>query len=263
MTWWTEWASRPSARKGVMIPVEDLPKLEASSDAGFRSVYEYSDAAAKEIQAAGTSKNFARFEQHSSTLFIDLDNGEKDLLRLRQWIGDSKARADLYTSGSKGYHAHIAIVPMLGSNVPTSQAHFAAGLGIEVDPSLYRPGSLIALPGRLHAKTKKRKTLVESIHGQPIEIPLIEAQPKLDFSKYTESEGTLQQVLQEMYCLASSPPKNGNRYQSLSWLAKLGCKAGITPYAMFNFLQELNKTWMNPKPQDELERAIKDGYHLT
>jgi hypothetical protein len=261
--WWSEWCARPNARAGVMVPIEDLPKLEASSDAGFRSVYEYSDADAKEIQAAGTSKNFARFEQHSSTLFIDLDNGEKDLPRLKQWIGDSKANVDLYTSGSKGYHAHVSITPMLGTNVPASQANFAAGLGIEVDPSLYRPGSLIALPGRLHAKTRKRKTLVERIVGQPIEIPLVEVKAKLDFSKYTECEGTLQQVLQEMYCLTASPPKNGNRYQSLSWLAKLGSRAGITPYAMFTFLQELNKSWPQPKPQDELERAIKDGYHLT
>jgi hypothetical protein len=223
-------------------------------------VYEYDGAAAEEIKAAGNSKNFARFVPHSCLLSVDLDNGDKDLDKLRQWAKDTKAEMTLYTSGSKGFHAHISILPMVGNNVPASQANFVSSIGIEHDPSLYRPGSLIALPGRVHPKTHLKKVKVEYIQGVAINVPLIEVKAKVHFNDFIEETDRFTSAMHDLWVSQVCPPRAGERYMTLWKIAKALRESNVSPDHAFVLLHETNKRFPQPKEVAEIERAIQEAY---
>ena len=259
-----EWCSAPNHRSGAMVAVDDLPLLEKSKDSGFRGVYEYDQAAAEEIRQLGSSKNLARFQPHSSVLFIDLDNGDKDVPRLKEWAKDTGTEMTLFSSGGKGYHSHISILPMVGQNVPASQSNFVSGIGIENDPSLYRPGSLIALPGRLHPKTHKKKAKVEYIQGVAINVPLLEQSVKKAVPQWQVDEETtgFTKAMHDMWVAQLCPPRNGERYLTLWKIARALRESGVPADHTFVLLHETNKRFPQPKEVSEIERAIQDAYKI-
>ena len=259
----TEWCSRPNARAGVMLEVEKLSIMEQQRNAGFRSVYMFDEVAAKEIMAAGRSKGFDQYKVYSDILFIDLDDGKKTLPVLIDWIKEHNLKADIYSSGSKGYHAHIAIEPMEGTGVPHSQHEFVKNLPFDVDESLYRPMSIIALPGRKHEKTGRQKQLVESIDGNLLSIPYIEKPVQtINFDDFISISDCLLLTFEKAEDLILNPPNLGLRFNSMWAFAKRAAEAGLHPDTTANLLVRINERWENKKEMKEIERAIKQAYHL-
>jgi hypothetical protein len=237
-----------------MVPVEKLP------DEGFRSVYEFTADAARTIRASGNSKGMDKYAVHSDTLFIDLDDGDKSLKLAMDWVVSTGAAFDVYSSGGKGYHFHVKIDGMDGLSVPRSQEVYASKLPFPTDLSLYRSGSLFALPGRRHRKTGKRKALVERIEGGFLKIPAVAPKPMLDFSGL---DGGISPVLSALKCaelLLTNPPINGQRHNRL-WQFGLRCmEAGLSSSAAVQLADLANDTWAEPKEEDELIRAVTGGY---
>lgn len=228
MTYYVEWAPALTARFGAMIPTEDL----ASQVGGWRTVYEFSELTAKEIIASGSSKGYDKFPVYSDTLFIDMDLGETGVHELTQKLNYLGFGFQVYSSGGKGFHFHIPCVPMEGYDVPYSQYAFAkTELTDHLDASLYRPGSLIALPGRVHIKTGALKTLVGDYCGMRlVEIPM-RATPRIQRSEVPiqpHSPAAWQFALQKAAKFIQSPPGNGFRHTRLWSLAETMCDAGLS-----------------------------------
>ena len=253
---YAEWCSKPKRRRGVMLPEPMLGKINE----GFRSVYLFDKEAAEEIKQSRSSKTIKRFTPHSHTLFIDLDQGDKGLARVKEWLKDNRLLAQIYTSGGKGYHIHVPHQYVCSRDLPYSHRVLVESLGAGADPSLYHVSHLIAMDGRKHPKTHRRKQLIESVQGEKeLEIPLIETPPKLTFSNFENIEDNLSLGLVKLEMLISNEPGVGERHQSLWTCAKNFVDAGCAPETVMDLISKVNSRWQNAKTTEELEEVLRQA----
>jgi hypothetical protein len=252
-----EWAPRLEARQGLMLTQDCLWGLQYQRDAGFRSVYMFDSQAASEIKAQKSSRGFGRFTPWSDCLFIDIDGGEEGLRKALPLI--QGLAFELYESGSKGYHIHIPH-ELIGGNVPEAHRQFVERLGLPADCSLYRAGSIIALPGRVHPKTKRKKKLLMVFEGDRPYIPDPVVQPLEVKELVVEDKDRLRLALQRALTLIEHEPKQGGRHTQLWSLAGMFREAGLSLDATNEILQGVNSSWLQPKEPDEVERAGRQAW---
>lgn len=259
--YYREWCLYPNTRRGCMLPLKTIAQFEKAPDAGYASVYMFDEAAAQEIRAAGSSAGLARFPVYADTLTLDLDKGEAQLKRVREAIAG--LRYDVYESGGKGYHVVIYLDRMVsGTNVPYSQRKWAEALNVEADLSLYQAGHIISLPGRKHAKTGRRKRLIDSMEGRALSLALIDS-PSPVFAVQASDASELEQGLWRLLSLLQAEPGVGNRHVAIWSTAKHFADAGIAFDTALDLLTEVNETWDEPKTAEELRAAVSQAYKRT
>lgn len=243
-----EWCSKPELRNGLF-----LPSGEVQSKTGFRSVYGFP------IKPV-SSKGLKEHEVFSDVLFLDFDDGETgNCVRACSLLDSHQIGYDMFTSGSKGVHFHIPIQAMQGKSVPFSQFQFVKGLDLGADLSLYRASSLIRLEGTVHAKTGKKKTKIKTVSGSRLEIDLVEPPTKFVQMLVPETdayETAFVKYITNMY----STPAEGTRTNTLWFLARSFNECGLSFDTGLELLQKLNESWSNPKDDESVFRATKDGY---
>lgn len=258
-----EWCQQPTGRKGLMMPVENLPSLEKSKDAGYMSVYMFDEAAAQEIANAGSSKGFSKYEVYSDKIFIDLDTGNQHLIRTTEMLADKGLAYDVYFSGGKGYHIVIPLDRVYkGTEVPYSQLAWVRSMGIEgFDPSIYKASALISMPGRVHPKTGAKKHRVLRAFGKSVKLEL-KRPPKPEFRLAEESSPTesLRRALAQLSGLATNPPPPGERHNSIWKTCRSLQEAGLSYETALDLMQTVNRSWVDAKDSIEIERAVKGGY---
>lgn len=103
------------------------------------------------------------YEEVAADFVIDLDNVQcatvTEVVRL---VGKFVESPLLYASGAKGYHI---VVPWEALGLPEGdwKGHYRAFVlshGIPADLSVYRPRSLLRVPGTVNARTGRRKRLI-------------------------------------------------------------------------------------------------------
>ncbi len=235
------------------------PASEVRDRTGYRSVYYFSEDDAQEIIASHSSAGLKKYCVGSYELIVDFDGEQCDnipklLDTLRSWgLG-----YELWSSGGKGYHVVFHHQPVYSSNLPLAQAQFLQNLGVVSDPSLYRPSSLIRLPGTIHEKTGKQKTLVEKVEGCFMVI---------DFSKVTRKENPrptfadgdpalLALALESLSYRIGRTPLTGKRHTTIWGSAKDLLRSGLSYNTVLELLVLLNNTWDNPKSADEVRNAV-------
>ena len=258
MGWYLEHAQDVMLRKGNLFPREVV-----MSQTGFRSVFAFAEADAKQIIQQGSSKNFSRFAVFTDELLLDFDNGrDEQFNRAEKWARDSDCTFSVFESGSKGLHLEIAAVPKYGRTVPMSQQAFVETImGVTSDVSLYRHGSLYRLPGTLHKKTGKPKKRVASNLGDAlVDYTLLDESCIIDFgsdSVHDKVVASLERVLR----WHSRPPNQGRRYQTLWSVAQLCKEGGLSQSTVTELLQIVNESW-GPlaKEEKEVTRAIHEVF---
>jgi hypothetical protein len=260
-TMYKEWTSKPQNRRGRMVPLSALSVLEAGHDAGYMSVYMFSEEDAFKILQAGHSRDFDKFEVHSDTIYIDIDTGEADLKDCVSKLDKEGLGYYVYSSGSKGYHVTIPLDRTYsGSNIPYSQLEWVKSRGVKSDFSLYRAGSLISCPGRIHPKTGLKKKLIEKKEGKRATLTLIDPPaPKFDFD-HESSTDSLKIGIAQLTSMVANPPDDGNRHLSLWKASKSLAEGGIPFDATLQFLQVVNDSWPSPKSANDVERAVRSAY---
>lgn len=256
-----EWCLTPMQRRGCMLPLARVAQFEKAPDAGYASVYMFSEEDASAIRDSGSSAGFARFVVYADTLTLDLDKGDRQLKRVREaLIGYAYS---VYESGGKGYHVVIPLTEMMvGKSVPYSQKKWVEALNVEADLSLYQSGHIIALPGRRHPKSGKRKVLVDVVQGKLLACPLLD-EPTPIFSVNPEGLTGLEQGLWQVLGLLQREPDVGHRHMSLWSAAKALADAGIEFDTSLNLLSEVNARWDEPKELSDVRAAVLQAYRKS
>lgn len=260
-----EWVSKINRRCGNMIKAELFAKVEKRHNPGWISVYSFSEPDALEILASGTSQGFARYIPAAEELVIDLDDGDSQLPALVGVLEALGLGFRVYSSGSKGFHVHIPHQLIEDFRLPYSHKNFVENLRVKADFSLYRPNSLVALPGRIHPKTGKRKTLVSEVAGTPLALNLVEQPPKPEgpvFS-FDDDMPEFNRRVTGLYMLtklAGKAPAEGDRHLAIWKTAKMLCEAGFSREAVEPLIMEINESWPNPKSLEGVEEALDGAY---
>lgn len=261
--YYREWTSVVNGRCGNMIPVNKFDLILKRRDPGFCSVYSFSEVAALDIIAAGNSAGYSRYTPASDWLVIDLDDGDKQLQKAIDTLLGMGLRFQVWSSGGKGYHFIVPHQFLEDKALPYSHRRFVENLGLVADWSLYGAHSLVALPGRIHTKTKIKKILIHSYEGALLELPLVPVPDRPEF-RVTAVSDTEQRLIgiAKLKNLITSPPLPGERHTRLWSCAENLAAGGFSYSAIEPFLQEVNLLWDNPKSPDEVAKAVEQAFRL-
>lgn len=255
MAWFREHTNDVHDRRGNLVENESL-----KGQTGFVSVYSFDESAALAIRAQGNSRDFKRFPVHSKLLMIDLDDGDASLGSVRERLDKAGYSYTVFSSGSKGYHIYVRCEEAFSTDLPALHRHLALELAPTCDVTLYRPNSLIRLPGTIHSKTGRPKTLVAKVEG-----PHLLKLPKLTIIAAPELVKTEKVAL---YCyfktLADAveyPPNVGGRHNQLWKIAKDGYDAGIPKDAVLDAMSLVNNLFDEPKTDTDLEIVVNATYN--
>jgi hypothetical protein len=243
-----------------MVSAEVLATSATHRNAGFRTVYGFSEQDAAAIRATGRSAGLAYYTPCADTLIIDLDDGEKTLPILLNRILSRGLRCEVWSSGGKGYHLVLSHDLICDKRLPYSHFRYVEQLatGLKFDDTLYRASSLISLPGRLHNKTKRKKRLIEVWEGENVMFDLFEKTET--FSSIGDDLSMLQEAISHLQDLSVRQPREGQRHNRLWLCAKCFAEAGVTRETVEELLIGVNAQWENPKDEAEVKEAVRQAY---
>lgn len=255
-----EWVKQPNKRAGNMVSVEVLATSITHRNAGFRTVYGFSEADAATVRTTNSSAGLSYYTPCSDSLTIDLDDGEKTLPILLDRILARGLRCEVWSSGGKGYHLVLSHTLICDKRLPYSHLRFVETLatGLKFDDTLYRASSLISLPGRLHNKTKRKKRLIEVWEGDLAVFDLFEKVNS--FGSLGDDLTMLQDAISHLQDLSVRQPREGNRHNRLWLCAKCFSEAGISKETAEELLIGVNAQWENPKDEAEVREAVRQAY---
>ena len=255
-----EWTKQVTGRAGNMVSQKTLELSRTHRNAGFRSVYAFSEQDAAAIRSVGNSAGFKFYTPCSDSLIIDLDDGEKTLPILLDRILARGLRCEVWSSGGKGYHLVLFHALICDKRLPHSHLCYVESLaaGLKFDDTLYRPSSLISLPGRLHNKTKRKKRLIEVWEGNLAVIDLFDKPEKS--SQLGDDLTMLQEAISHLQDLSVRQPREGNRHNRLWLCAKCFSEAGVSKETAEELLIGVNGQWEIPKDEAEVTEAVRQAY---
>ncbi len=265
---YVEWASTVMNRKGRMLPLKSIETILKLRDPGYASVYMFDQEASDQIKLQGHSKGLNRFAVAAKHLILDIDTGEDALKKAEDVLKKHNLSYTVWSSGGKGYHVYIPHEFLLSKDLPSRHRTTALSLFPKdiLDLTLYQHGRLLSLPGRVHPKTKKKKTLLRSVEGGLL--TLKEAQfVAPDMSKFyatpeTEAE-RLSVALSRASDLIGCPPITGKRHIRLWGLSKDFCLAGLSFDTVLDIITQVNNTWTNQKTSTELRQVVSRAFEQS
>ena len=263
MEYFIEWVPVLEQRAGLLLPVPQVEKLIRLGLSGHTTLFQFDSNVAEHIKERGHSKGFHKFPCTSRMLVMDCDHGDKGMLEISGILQALDLRHYIYNSGGKGFHIYVPLSErMSGVYVPYSHKMWIKdhGLGHLADMGIYETGHLIAAPGRVHARTGRKKVYVREVPGKHLTIPYVEPEiilPGIDFAgepdKLLMGISGLQDLIEQ--------PKQGHRHTRI-WSVSLAlAEAGMPQATCEGIMTFLNSTWDSPKEDDEVIVSVSQAYH--
>lgn len=145
---------------------------------GFRSVYAF---AARERDLLLSQQHMRRITHLpviAIELLVDFDDHVDEAYAFRQLLDDRAIMYNMYDSGNRSVHFHIATTRQEGAWVPYAQREWVRQTAPAADLTVYRHTGLFRLPYTWHEKNPgHRKKLIVAQRGAMLDIPRLE--PKL------------------------------------------------------------------------------------
>lgn len=252
--WRKEWAQQVRYRKGTMVTLDELDQIvKYVRDPGYSSVYMFNADDAADIKASGHSRGFDKYTPAADALPIDLDDGDKSLDKALERVDGYSY--SLYSSGGKGYHIILDHDLIVDRNLPYSHSQVVASLGIPCDKTLYQPGRILSLPGRVHPKTGRKKELIKRVEGLKIEIPILQ-KPVVEFNFSAVEGGSVKVALARLWALAEEGLVEGERNNKIWQVASSLIEAGFEFETVHGIMSTLNDKSSNPLETEELTRTV-------
>lgn len=229
----------------------------------FASVYAIRKADAEAIHQAGTAAGFKGIVW-SNRLWLDFDNMEA-AERAERSLKETDYDFRVYdTGGGRGRHIGILRHAAPSHLLPLQDKAYAAASFPGCDLSLYWHLHLLRLPGAIHERTGKPKTLLYHREGKALVLP-----------PYVPTEVVMPEVRQENSVrpsifsvwgvISNLAPlaSEGDRHAQLVRLAKaLQADANVTPEEALWVTMEVNRGFTLPKDEHEVEEIVKWAYRL-
>jgi hypothetical protein len=253
-----EWVPSNLYRSGNMVPVSALPQILAYTNPGFATVYKFAYDDAMRIRINGSIRGFSSSVVTASAVTLDIDD-PKDINEVTTKLDSLGLGYHVWDSG-RGFHVVIPHEVISDALLPYSHRCWVEQLDLPVDYSLYQHARILRLPGQVNPKTGRPKQLVRSVWGMEPVIKIVE-KPVFNF-KPNGGLTTLASALNRLQRLASTEPLPGNRHTQLWGTAKEAFEANLSYSSTLEILQEVNATWQNPKPAEEVELAVQQAYKI-
>lgn len=254
-----------------MVPRSALPDIFKTHDPGFCTIYAFDEVARAAVKAQGDATGLSRFPVYADRLWLDIDvqndtPEEREAVRLRAREITKELQAEdlhitVWESGSKGYHIGIRTTPMFGKDVPWSHREYVLSRGWKCDMSLYQHGRLFRNPNAIHKKTGRRKSKVFEYAGTKLlDIQMVPAPVSDTIDRDTLTSVDLARIgLSRLSGIVQSTPLPGMRHTSLWSCATQLLEAGLDLSTVSGLMKWANRTFPEPKTEDEVERAVNQA----
>lgn len=224
---------------------------------GFKSLYQVTEETAKAVEQAGTVKGFKGIVW-SERLWLDFDN-EDAARRAEGKLKEMGYDYVCYTTGNRGLHFGILrrhspshLLPLLDKS--WVKTHFP-----EADSSIYTHLHPFRIPGTVHEKTGRTKTLLFECGGRTLILPPLKREEVQTFSP-GQKQG--KSVFDCFFVMANTVPVDaGQRHGTLIKLINaLKNDAGVGLDVALWWTNEWNKMLSEPKEEHEIEKAVRSIY---
>ncbi len=259
--YYKEWSSKVENRRGRMVPLSAFEILLKQADTGYATVYMFREEDALAIKATGASKGMNQYPVAADCLTIDIDTGDEGLKQAEEALRGYAY--EVWNSGGKGYHLVLPHTLVESPHLPYSHLKAVQALGVrDYDPTLYQHARLISLPGRVHAKTRRKKALVRRVDGHILVLKLVEKpEPKFDFGGERAGMDALTSGLMRFVEMGQAEPRQGMRHTSVWGACKDLAEGGLSYDTALDIAQAVNAIWEHPKAEDEIETAVRQAYN--
>ncbi len=241
-------------RRGNMKPVEALRGQQ-----GYTTVFGFSEQDAEIIKSSGNSRGLQQYNVGSSCLIMDFDDGEKSAISVSETLQERDITHWVFESGGKGMHIYAQCETGYSQSLPYQHAKLAASLSDACDPSLYRHNSLIRLPGTIHERTGKPKTLRSSFSGvaslqlPPVPVYFPEPMP-------VTNRDNLYFMFAQMASFLDGDVTPGHRHDCIWRLTNDCYRAGLSFDATLELAQTINEQFKPPKDSLDVARVVEERY---
>jgi hypothetical protein len=183
---------------------------------------------------------------YSDLLIIDCDTTD-EATTVKERLVELDIPFELWLTGNRGCHFHIAIEPMWGTDVIWSQTSWLRRIGVwdVIDTSIYREGGQIRVPGAVHEKTGRTKELIEeAVSSELVVIPTLKS-PPLPAVKQEIHDGTPEARF-EYHRNLLYRRSEGGRHTHMFVLWNRGRAAGYDPEDIREDIRWWNETMATP-----------------
>ena len=219
---------------------EILPVGTNFAVGGHVSVYNFDDRTAKAIGFTSNEVIKKQAIWHSKDLIIDVDDADH-IPDVRKKLKDKKIGYEMYSTGGKGAHFHVARNNLPSNHLPYSDLAWLKANEIHTDPMIYTLFHTIRNKGAIHEKTNKPKILVDNYQSDTqFSVPLVET-PKTFVSanmEYSSSDSVFSDITL-LYALNGF--STGNRYQGMMWVAQRLLRFKLTEPQAYFILDQVAK----------------------
>lgn len=224
---------------------------------GFTSLYQVTEETAKAIEQAGTVKGFKGIVW-SERLWLDFDN-EDAARRADSRLKEMGYDYVCYTTGNRGLHFGILRDHIPSHLLPLLDKAWVKANFPEADSSIYTHLHPFRVPGTVHEKTGRPKTLLFERRGRTLVLPPLKRE-EMQIISFGQKQG--KSVFDCFYVMANTVPVTaGQRHSTLVKLINaLKNDAGVSMDIAMWWASEWNKMLSEPKEEYEIEKAIRSIY---
>ena len=239
-------------RNGLMrnSPPTLLPKEEAKYRLGFSSVFGYDEETAKYIMENNSLKGLSDRVLYCDELYLDFDT-EEGIQAAKDFLATNKLRAQIYTTGNRGCHIHIQIVPLSGVGLADRLKQFVANVFPGADTGIYKATGIFRNIGTWHQKNPgHRKELIGLMAGDILSIPALNKTiPRF----YAADQEDATDILNSLLLKKITTGERNNKMYNLAFLAKT---SGMTVKDAEIILYNYNMTNVEPPLKSSEFRSI-------
>jgi len=235
-------------------------------ETGFSSLYKVDFATARAIEKAGTCKGF-KGVVHSERLWLDVDGYDKCEQveeRLRKMGYDYIS----YDTGGRGGHFGVLANTCLPSHlIPLQHKAWVQEHFPEADSSIYTHLHPFRLAGTEHSRTGRKKLQVGSGAGKPLILPFFHEKGSEETGRsfngtFGSRSATSTSIFDNFFIQRNTQeiPKEGERHAQLVRLIYALRDAGYDVNIARWWVSEVNKRFLPPKEEHEVEKALQSIY---
>lgn len=229
-----------------------------SKQCRFASVYAVTHEAAQAIQETAKTAQGFKGIVWSSRLWVDFDTEEAGRVA-EQKLKESGYDFVVYHTGNRGYHIGIARDAKPSHTLPQQDKAWVSANLPGADLSLYWHLHLIRLPGTIHEKTGKPKTLILRKDGRSLQLPTSQESINIRGIDGTqEHNGRAQSIFSSWEVMSKLQPTCRKDLVELA-AAIRSCTDASKEEASW-LIKEANKLISPPRDEGEVERLVGWAY---
>ena len=232
----------------------------------FASVYSVRHSDAESISLSSKTAAGFRGIVWSARLWVDFDE-EEAATRAIQYLKENDYGFTVYTTGNRGCHIGINRDANPSHTLPAQDKAWVKEHLPGADLSLYWHLHLIRLPGAIHETTGRRKEVREETVGKAIRLPEytpdVQNSPEEVHSSEESGERPPLFTVWKVVSNLSGGTPNGGRHEQLFNLSIGFKESGVGFERTVWLVQEVNRSFIEPKSIEEVYRIVKWVYEET